>query len=490
MISPPLTAFLPPPAPVTFKASPDRADACGNTPLMWACEANAEGVAELLLNARACPRRVNMAGDAALNIALKHAQAKEYRATGTPLVGLLTRHTAMTAPALLQRRVELRGLSGRPELNGCRGVAVSFDPKTGRYGVQLDGKGREKVALRPATLRALGEEEEEEDLAAATMALPVSSLGVSVGEGEPLAAFGDDSGRELDDGVNDEIVIRAGRDALQRLMRGDDDDDGSGGGGGGAGGGAGGGSGGGGGGDGVGDGSDSNPAKDVNTAAGAATAAAVASAAEPMALTSAGGKPIAEAVVRFQAEVDALETAWKAAASSVDAACADAPGGMERSPAPAGARTDSTHADSPDGAMAARAGGVRSGSPGGRVSVVSQKQREEVLDLLRSIPSTRGGGANSGIGISGGSGGGGSVVVGGGSGSGSGLPRVPRVVAHVDEWIQRANSIVIEQQMQMHAVSAHAQRAAAACLAEGSRLAHDLLQKQVRLPPNFPVVPP
>jgi len=140
-----------------FKASPDRADACGNTPLMWACEANAEGVAELLLNARACPRRVNMAGDAALNIALKHAQAKEYRATGTPLVELLTRHTAMTAPALLQRRVELRGLSGRPELNGCRGVAVSFDPKTGRYGVQLDGKVREKVALRPATLRAVGD---------------------------------------------------------------------------------------------------------------------------------------------------------------------------------------------------------------------------------------------------------------------------------------------------------------------------------------------
>ena len=359
-------------------AQPDAADGAGQTPLMLACEAGAVRTAELLLRARACPTRCNSAGKNALALSAQHSKVHELVckwATGESITpppppppaappppppatppptappaaaGASTSPTSSpaslaqtfaspsaSAPALLQRRVELRGLSGRPELNGCRGVAVSFDPKTGRYGVQLDGKGREKVALRPATLRALGEEEEEEDLAAATMALPVSSLGVSVGEGEPLAAFGDDSGRELDDGVNDEIVIRAGRDALQRLMRGDDDDDGSGGGGGGAGGGAGGGSGGGGGGDGVGDGSDSNPAKDVNTAAGAATAAAVASAAEPMALTSAGGKPIAEAVVRFQAEVDALETAWKAAASSVDAACADAPGGMERSPAPA-----------------------------------------------------------------------------------------------------------------------------------------------------------
>ena len=164
------------------KASPDRSDACGNTPLMWACEANAVSVAEVLLNARACPRRVNMAGDAALNIALKHA-AEDPRPAARANHALLsfTRHTAMTAPPLLQRRVELRGLSGRPELNGRRGVAVSFDHKTGRYGVQLDGESSstrgaatgdgsgdaktrsgEKVALRPATLRAVTEEEEEQ----------------------------------------------------------------------------------------------------------------------------------------------------------------------------------------------------------------------------------------------------------------------------------------------------------------------------------------
>ena len=149
------------------KASPDRADACGNTPLMWACEANSLVVASMLLNAGACPRRVNASGDAALNIALKHAESTDRSGAGhsfsTPLVQLLTKHTAMTAPPLLQRRVVLRGLSSRPELNGRRGTAISFDAKTGRYGVQLDGgTPRERVALRPATLRPVSEEEEEE----------------------------------------------------------------------------------------------------------------------------------------------------------------------------------------------------------------------------------------------------------------------------------------------------------------------------------------
>ena len=141
---------------LAHNASPNRADACGNTPLMWAAEANAPDVAEILLNAGACPRRVNAAGDAALNIALKHAE----QGAPTPLVDILTRHTAMTTPPLLQRRVVLRGLSGRPELNGRRGTAVSFDPATGRYGVQLEGASREKVALRPASLRPVTEEEE------------------------------------------------------------------------------------------------------------------------------------------------------------------------------------------------------------------------------------------------------------------------------------------------------------------------------------------
>ena len=71
---------------LAHNASPNRADACGNTPLMWAAEANAPDVAEILLNAGACPRRVNAAGDAALNIALKHAE----QGAPTPLVDIPT----------------------------------------------------------------------------------------------------------------------------------------------------------------------------------------------------------------------------------------------------------------------------------------------------------------------------------------------------------------------------------------------------------------
>ena len=74
---------------------------------MWACEANALSVAELLLHKGACPRRVNASGDAALNIALKHGHS-------TPLVELIKRATATIAPPLLGRRVLLRGLSARP----------------------------------------------------------------------------------------------------------------------------------------------------------------------------------------------------------------------------------------------------------------------------------------------------------------------------------------------------------------------------------------
>jgi hypothetical protein len=158
-----------------YRASPDRAGARGNTPLMWACEANATSLAELLLDAGACPRRVNSDGDAALGIALKHAH---HCFGSTPLVeliklatdathassGVIGGHqgssrliklaTDATHAPLLRRRVVLHGLSARPELNGRAGVAVSFDPSTSRIGVQLDGSGgrAEKVALRPANL--------------------------------------------------------------------------------------------------------------------------------------------------------------------------------------------------------------------------------------------------------------------------------------------------------------------------------------------------
>ena len=58
----------------------------------------------------------------------------------------------------LEERVVLHGLSARPELNGRSGTAVSFDPDTARYGVQLDSTdaslGTICVAVKPANLRA------------------------------------------------------------------------------------------------------------------------------------------------------------------------------------------------------------------------------------------------------------------------------------------------------------------------------------------------
>ena len=50
---------------------------------------------------------------------------------------------------LLGQRVVLGGLSSRPELNGQRGVARSFEG--GRYAVALEGGG-ESVRVRPGNL--------------------------------------------------------------------------------------------------------------------------------------------------------------------------------------------------------------------------------------------------------------------------------------------------------------------------------------------------
>ena len=55
---------------------------------------------------------------------------------------------AVDAP-LLGQRVVLGGLSSRPELNGQRGVAQSFEG--GRYAVALEGGG-ESVRVRPGNL--------------------------------------------------------------------------------------------------------------------------------------------------------------------------------------------------------------------------------------------------------------------------------------------------------------------------------------------------
>eukprot|EP00966_Prymnesium_polylepis_P176861 4095697-Prymnesium_polylepis.1 len=56
------------------------------------------------------------------------------------------------APPLLHDRVRIDGLSARPELNGRRGTARSFDEKTGRYVVELEGVDAKKLSVRPSQL--------------------------------------------------------------------------------------------------------------------------------------------------------------------------------------------------------------------------------------------------------------------------------------------------------------------------------------------------
>ena len=62
---------------------------------------------------------------------------------------------ASSAPPLVGRSVVLNGLIARPELNGTRGIALSFNPETGRYNVQMP-KG-EFIALKPANLTSASE---------------------------------------------------------------------------------------------------------------------------------------------------------------------------------------------------------------------------------------------------------------------------------------------------------------------------------------------
>jgi hypothetical protein len=58
----------------------------------------------------------------------------------------------MAAP-LVGRRVKISGLTGRPELNGTEGLAVSFDDAKGRYNVKLDADAK-IMSLKPASLDA------------------------------------------------------------------------------------------------------------------------------------------------------------------------------------------------------------------------------------------------------------------------------------------------------------------------------------------------
>ena len=55
----------------------------------------------------------------------------------------------MAAP-LVGKRVVVDGLASKPELNGSKGTATSFDDAKGRYNIQMDAGGM--LALKPANL--------------------------------------------------------------------------------------------------------------------------------------------------------------------------------------------------------------------------------------------------------------------------------------------------------------------------------------------------
>merc|ERR1712153_226234 len=95
------------------------------------------------------------------------------------------RESSEPAP-LLGQRVVLFGLSARPELNGRRGAARSFEG--GRYAVALEGGG-ESVRVRPGNLSPLAAERASSGAAAA----PVEVIAAAErGEEEAVLAWLED----------------------------------------------------------------------------------------------------------------------------------------------------------------------------------------------------------------------------------------------------------------------------------------------------------
>ena len=90
---------------------------------------------------------------------------------------------------LLGQRVVLGGLSSRPELNGQRGVAQSFEG--GRYAVALEGGG-ESVRVRPANLSPAVAERASSGVVAAPNAV---SAAAERGEEEAVLAWLEGGGR-------------------------------------------------------------------------------------------------------------------------------------------------------------------------------------------------------------------------------------------------------------------------------------------------------
>ena len=95
---------------------------------------------------------------------------------------------AVDAP-LLGQRVVLRGLSSRPELNGQRGEAQSFEG--GRYTVALE-RGGESVRVRPGNLSPAAAERASSSAAAVSDAVIAAA---ERGEEEAVLAWLEGGGR-------------------------------------------------------------------------------------------------------------------------------------------------------------------------------------------------------------------------------------------------------------------------------------------------------
>ena len=124
--------------------------------------------------------------DTAVDVSDALAAAAEMPVEGSLVEGRLVEDSLVedslvedeaTEPAsapLLRKRVRIRGLTSRRDLNGASGVATSYDPSTRRYGVKLDTPQSGQVKVRNVNLAAVADgdvsihdaEQEEEETAA------------------------------------------------------------------------------------------------------------------------------------------------------------------------------------------------------------------------------------------------------------------------------------------------------------------------------------
>jgi TPR repeat protein len=79
---------------------------------------------------------------------LRKAQAQGFEQAAEAIEFVLQ---AQQLPIPIGTRVELRGLKGKPELNGQRGVVVGFSAASGRCKVELEG-GRGQFSLKPENI--------------------------------------------------------------------------------------------------------------------------------------------------------------------------------------------------------------------------------------------------------------------------------------------------------------------------------------------------